>query len=561
MSFVQQFLKFEQPIFGLILLTFHSLIWIIEPTIIHFSVCIILLGIFLLWQPIWNKNQSAQQIKILLPSFLFLIMCYFYPFEALILFGILILGVFGSRILDKNTSRGFDLLAISIVIIEISIGIIPQAFSSISIPSSFASTIESLLLIPITAFFFSTKIAKHNTEQKNIDILHGLLSSSLVSLVLLGGIVINLLYSVDYIEGLLLTLFFVVIITLGVSWFWNPSVGFSGLGVLWNRYSMSIGSPFETWINTLTTLIEEDYLTPQEYLQSACDNLTENEWLDGLEWITNKHQISSGKHSEFKTTHSLNANCMVQLYFQADPGTALKQHTQLLIRMANQFYIAKKNQEKVRTQEHFETIHHTGARLTHDIKNILQSIKTSLSIIHLEPDIENNKPFKLLDQNLTQISNRLENTLSKLKTPKLNTQLQFISLNKWLYKFGNEINNSKVKINSKLSFNPSVPTELLDSVLNNLVSNALRKHDVTQVDIQVNADEELLFISVCDNGEVVNEATLKNLFRKPVSSGQGMGIGLYQSAIMANAFGFELDLINNEVGAVCFSLIQHQNEK
>ncbi len=560
MFLVRNFLKYEQPIFGLILFTFHSLTWLIEPSFFHFTTNVILLGLFLLWQPIWNKDQNALNLKTLLPSFSFVLLSYFSPYEALILFGMITLGIFGSRILDKNSSRGFDLLAISILTVEICIGIIPQAFTHIFIPPLFSTIIESLLLAPILLFFFSTKLAHFNTDRQNIDILHGLLASSLVALVILGGIVINLLYSVDYIEGILLTLFFVVIFTLGISWFWNPSVGFSGLGVLWNRYSMSIGSPFETWINTLTTLIEETYLTPSEYLQSACDHLTENEWLVGLEWITSNQQISAGQHSGFKVTHDIDENSYVDLYFKADPGTALKQHTQLLIRMAHQFYLAKKNQNKIKTQEHFETIHHTGARLTHDIKNILQSIKTSLSIIHLESDLERSKPFKLLDQNLTQISYRLESTLKKLKTPQLDSQFNYTSLNKWLYKFSNEISDEKVDINSNLQFNPSVPTELLDSVLNNLLSNALRKPEVSSIAIQVKADQDLLFISVCDNGDVVPANDVENLFKKPISSGQGMGIGLYQSAIMANAFNYELDLMNNEKGEVCFSLIQHFNE-
>jgi len=557
---IQQFLKYEQAIFGLILLTFHSLIWIIEPSIIHFSTNVILLGLFLLWQPIWNKDKKLDSLKILLPSAVFLSLAYFSPYEALILFGIMTLGILGSRILDTNSSRAYDLLAISILTVEISIGIVPKAFEHIIIPTLFSNIIESLLLAPILIFFFSAKLSHNNTIRHNIDALHGLLTSSLIASVLLGGIVINLLYGVDYIEGLLLTLFFVVIFTLGVSWFWNPSVGFSGLGVLWNRYSMSIGSPFETWINTLTTLIEQTYLTPSEYLQSACDNLTDNEWLEGLDWVTRNHKITSGKTSPFKTVHSINDDSHVDLYFKTDPGTALKQHTHLLIRMAHQFYIAKKNQDKIKHQEHFETIHHTGARLTHDIKNILQSIKTSLSIIHLEPDLEGNKAFKLLDQNLTQISERLENTLDKLKMPQLNAQFRYDSLNKWLYQFTQGINEAKVNVSSSLKFNPSVPTELLDSVLNNLLSNALRKPEVTQILINITADPELLFISFSDNGLKMSEKTSVNLFNKPVSSGEGMGIGLYQSAIMAQSFHFELDLINNEDGNVRFSLIQHINE-
>ena len=90
--------------------------------------------------------------------------------------------------------------------------------------------------------------------------------------------------------------------------------------------------------------------------------------------------------------------------------------------MAYQFYLAKLNQEKIRAQEHFETIHHTGARLTHDIKNILQSIKTSIDI--LDMDKETPQSQQLLQTNLNQISTRLESTLDKLRAPKLNTHDQ-----------------------------------------------------------------------------------------------------------------------------------------
>jgi hypothetical protein len=39
-----------------------------------------------------------------------------------------------------------------------------------------------------------------------------------------------------------------------------------------------------------------------------------------------------------------------------------------------------------------------------------------------------------------------------------------------------------------------------------------------------------------------------------------MGIGLYQSAIMAQAFHFQLELSQNETGRVCFNLYQHQSD-
>jgi len=64
-------------------------------------------------------------------------------------------------------------------------------------------------------------------------------------------------------------------------------------------------------------------------------------------------------------------------------------------------------------------------------------------------------------------------------------------------------------------------------------------------------------LSVCDDGAPVEENIVDTLFKQHISEGSGMGIGLYQAAIMAHTFGFELELSRNETGKVCFTLFQH----
>jgi K+-sensing histidine kinase KdpD len=231
-----------------------------------------------------------------------------------------------------------------------------------------------------------------------------------------------------------------------------------------------------------------------------------------------------------------------------------------LIRMAYQFYLAKLNQDKMRAQEHFETIHHTGARLTHDIKNILQSIKTSIDIVQVKPDDNKQKPNKLLRQNLDQISRRLESTLDKLKSPEISTSIKIISLEEWLRRFKSEHAYPWLTVNQDISLNHAIPCELFDSVISNLISNTQNKKEVSRVIIDITANTEMIVVTVCDDGEQLNPDLENNLFIKPVSSGEGMGIGLYQSAIMARSFNFELELANNEKGKVCFSLFQHLGE-
>jgi len=556
---INSLLQFGQQILASTLLTYHVLIWLVDDRQLQFALSFILYGLFLLWQPLWGKETVVDKKRIAFLALLFIGITYAFPNESLVFFGLILSGLIGSRLLGQSAFRSFDLLALLIIILEMAIGLVPATFPQIALPALFADYMQTIILIPVLLFYFAPNPDHQKQGRSQVDLMHGLLAATLLFIVLLGGIVINLLYGVDYIDGLLLTVFIVSTLTIGISWFWNPGVGYSGIGVLWNRYAMTIGGPFESWINKLTTLIEERYLTPGEYLEAACENLVENEWLNAIEWHFENYKISAGDKTGTRLKHPLTKNLNVVLYFKADPGAALEQHTILLIRMAYQFYLAKLNQEKMRAQEHFETIHHTGARLTHDIKNILQSIKTSIDIIDTDQDSQNS--HQLLQANLKQIGTRLENTLNKLKAPKLDTQVQLVDCHKWIKRIGKQHNtNERMHFHSDIDNNVTLPIDLFDSVAENLINNALKKASAKRIDVRLLSNSDVIILSVCDDGDAIPPEIEKNLFAQPVSSGSGMGIGLYQSAIMALAFNYELELSQNERGRVCFNLLQNLAE-
>ena len=557
MKFVTNIIQFEHQILAVLLILLHSLIWIIDKKYLNTSLTFVMYGMFLLWQPLLNKDKKIHIFSILTPIILLAAFNHYYPNEALIFFSLLISGMIGSRLFSMSTTRSFDLLGLSVLILEMSVGLVPKTFKQINLPADFENYIQIIVLGLILVFFFAPAPERAQRTRSQIDLMHGVLTTTLIFIALLGGIVINTLYGVDYIDGLLLTVFIVSTLAIGISWFWNPEVGYSGLGVLWNRYAMTIGGPFETWINTLTTLNEEQYITPNDFLQAACDHLVENDWLNAIQWQFKTSSVSAGNKTGPSITHSLSERLEVTIYFKSNPGQALRQHTILLIRMAYQFYLSKLNQEKMRAEEHFETIHHTGARLTHDMKNILQSIKASLDIVNLQPKHEQPLPYMLLQQNLTQISTRLESTLEKLKAPELSTSIKFQTLAEWVALFKREHALPQITYQSEISENHTIPPDLFDSVINNLLTNALNKTSTGSVVIDVISNNDMILITVCDDGEKMNEELENELFNKPVSSGQGMGIGLYQSAFMARTFNYELELANNQSGKVCFSLFQH----
>ena len=78
-----------------------------------------------------------------------------------------------------------------------------------------------------------------------------------------------------------------------------------------------------------------------------------------------------------------------------------------------------------------------------------------------------------------------------------------------------------------------------------------------EISVRLESSDDQVRVRVCDTGNPVAPHVAELLFRSPVKSRNGLGIGLYQAAIMANAFQFELELSQNERGRVCFNLFQH----
>jgi signal transduction histidine kinase len=63
-------------------------------------------------------------------------------------------------------------------------------------------------------------------------------------------------------------------------------------------------------------------------------------------------------------------------------------------------------------------------------------------------------------------------------------------------------------------------------------------------------------LSVCDDGQPVPDSLAGQLFKSPVQSNSGLGVGMYQVARFAREQGYEVALSSNQPGRVCFALTQ-----
>jgi signal transduction histidine kinase len=205
-------------------------------------------------------------------------------------------------------------------------------------------------------------------------------------------------------------------------------------------------------------------------------------------------------------------------------------------------------------------VHETGARLTHDMKNLLQSLYTLTS---MAPKDAGDGYSALLQRQLPQLSKRLEGTLEKLRSPETAMSELPVRATKWWAEVERRLAGSDIALESHIGADANVPSGLFDSFIENAVDNARAKRardPAIRISIRFQIDAQVSQLCVRDTGAAVPQRLAQRLFREPIERGEGLGIGLYHLALLARGAGFRLELARNIDGDVRFSLIRREGD-
>jgi len=234
---------------------------------------------------------------------------------------------------------------------------------------------------------------------------------------------------------------------------------------------------------------------------------------------------------------------------------ALMLHVKLLTRILGEFYEAKRREEAMRQNVYMQAVYETGARLTHDIKNLVQSMGALCAAAAQTSDTDNERLLALLRRQLPILNQRMASTLDKLEAPN-SEKKNFIKLGNWWNNLKIRYSHSEVGFSAHTLPEFQVDTEVLDSVMDNLLQNALEKGK-NEASFSVRASVvtgEKTGIEVMDTGKAMPQAIADVLFRKHVPSENGLGIGLYHAGRQAAKAGYALELAENREGSVRFFL-------
>jgi signal transduction histidine kinase len=517
------------------------------------------LGLFLLWQPLWRGEHRVGRGAFAFIALAAAAAMFWLSWWTVALWLTGLFGLVGARVFVFR-DRWTRLLYLSVMLYLLAVlllWVLPNLFAAqytIDAGRILMWYVLPLLLLAMTALPVNKVLAE---STQTVDFIYSLLLFMLLTLVVLGSLAFMTLGRLDYLDALMRTLFLIGLILLVFGVLWNPRFGFAGLQVMFSRYLLNVGTPFEYWLTQLTEAVQREP-DAAAYLRSAVTLLGDFPWLSGLSW---QSPYGTGQFGQF-SEHSVlvqESGLRLTLYAKQSLNPTLMLHIHLLVQLIGYFYQAKQREQSLRDITRLQAVYETGSRLTHDLKNMLQSLLSLTAIAQSREE----RAQQLLQQQLPLLTQRIERTLLKLQQPLLETETTQLALNAWWDAL--RLRNQHQVIGWRASDSlpdKNIPSALFDCIIDNLIDNALRKRQSEPgITVSVEIQPEPLRLIVCDSGEPMPENIAANLLRGVVVSENGLGIGLYQAARWAEQLGYRLALISNRGGNVCFELQDSKGKK
>ena len=549
----------RQGLLVALLAALYLVLWQGPGTLIGKTLFVVHLGLFMLWQPFVHAEQRLSVKSLLGVIGVVALASLSLTAWMLSVWIMMLAGIVGGKVLlfGARSTRLFFMLALGFLVVALLLMAAPMALPTVQVPELFVRLAYIGLPLMLIVMGFLPRGPEEDASREVVDFIYSLFVFLLLAVLMLGSLAAMMMFGRAYVEALLQSLLLTGTVLLLLGWAWNPHAGFSGLGNLFSRYMMSIGLPVEQWLQALADLAlrEED---PERFLEDACSTMAKQlPWVTGGEWMAGGRGGSFGVADGLRSEFRQEAMTLV-LYTRHSLSPTLAWHFNLLARLLAEFHADKRRALALKQLSYMQAIHETGARLTHDVKNLLQSLN-ALCSAGIEPGAESSPEYQaLLRRQLPAISARLAETLAKLNAPQDTSTARWVVAGEWWQEFRQRMAAlAWIEFDAEEPLAGELPAEVFSGVADNLIRNAAEKH-LREPDLRARlelkrhaAGFELI---VSDNGAAIAEGTASNLFIGPVPSESGYGTGLYHAARYAKAAGYRAELVENRAGRVCFRL-------
>lgn len=523
------------------------------------------IGLGLLWQPFVQPRRRLGPVGTLIVVLAAALLSYFLNWAILLLWTMLLAGVVGGKVFmfPDRWERVFHLAALGYLVMAVLLLILPASVSSLQD----GETVLVKLLIylaPLALAFMATLPVRQGFAEERaeiVDFIYGMFVVLLLAVIVLGSLSYSLLFKANYFEALLITLGIVAGVLLLLGFIWNPRAGFAGLGTAVAQHVTSLGLPVEEWLQSLAELgrHEED---PDRFLALACAELPQRlPGVRGGRWEGIGMQDAFGSRKGHRTVFT-HGRLRVELVTRIEPSPALRWHYDLVVRLLSEFYLGKWRAQELKRLSYIQAIHETGARLTHDVKNLLQSLDTLCAAAN-ETDAASSPRFsELLRRQLPEVSVRLRQTLDKLVEPGRTQPAQPVAASAWLASLESRYADAQTRFATEDELascrvgDPVLFSSVAENLLQNIVAKRGRQPGI-KAEVRLACIHGDARLEVSDDGGAIPEPVAARLLHERVTSEDGLGIGLYQCARQAEQAGYRLQLVENIDGCVRFRLARN----
>ncbi|HUQ27495.1 MAG TPA: hypothetical protein VM051_02830 [Usitatibacter sp.] len=511
-------------------------------------------GLFLLWQPFIAAEREIELFSGVLLFVITTVTLYFLAGWMIVAWLLIVLAILGGRVFTAQASKRnrFYLVAFAYVLTILLIHAVPGLLLAVDVPeavSQFALVATPMMLLSLIVLPMG---GAQDDSRQVFDFFYAVLIFQLGGVLVLGSIAFMRLTNDHYFTSVALTVLGFGVALFVLASLWNPVRGFGGLRTYFSRYLLSVGMPFEMWMRRIAELAEEEP-DAQRFLEQAFGEIAALPWMRGAYWRSPDGDGGRGS-AEGYATRFIYHELEVVFHTEISLSPALFLHMRLLAQVVGEFYEGKRRESALRRNSYLQAVHETGARLTHDVKNLLQSLYTLTS---MAPTGTDDRYGALLQRQLPQLSRRLRGTLDKLRTPEVATQELPIPASQWCEDLRASLEGSGVLLEADIDADREIPAGLFDSFVENALDNARAKvarEPHMAITVLFSCDAQGARVRVRDTGSAVAPAVARTLFREPIERDGSLGIGLYHAARQAQQAGYRVDLTENAKGAVCFEL-------
>ncbi len=528
-------------------------------------------GLFLLWQPIISTERELKVFALALLFAIIGVVLYSLSGWMLVTWVAMLIAIMGGKVFTLQAARRsrFYLVAVFYLFTVLLIWTVPVSLLEMtSIPAELRLLVSIFLPLSLLLMVVLPFRAEDEGSNQVFDFFYSLIVFQLVVVLVLGSIAAMRVTRDQYFQAVVLTVLAFAAALFILAVLWGPRTGFGGLRTYFSRYLMSVGMPFELWMRRIAELSEGD-LSSARFLQLTLEEVEKFPWIVGCVWTSPDGAGRYGKETAFDSGfryHELEITFFTEIRL----SPALFLHLRLLAQVVGEFYEGKRREQVLKQNAYMQAVHETGARLTHDMKNLLQSLYalTSTGATESRDDQRQKTGYELmLERQLPQLAKRLQSTLDKLQNPALGATNIMLPAADWWQDVrerhaGDDSANSATFVASG-ALTGTIPANLFDTVLENCLENARKKklaEPSMEITVEVIIDSATTVLSITDTGSAIPKAAADELFRAPIANSRrgGYGIGLFQAYRQAAEQGYSLTLANNQPGRVRFEFRQRR---